>query len=77
MIVIICKEVLETAGPIATTLQQTEHTLLTAHVAVPWVFFDGSVSGSLTNKKVHALHTEAPAPRTRTFTSKMITNPTY
>lgn len=63
LVVVICKEELETTGPVGTTLQQTKHSFLTAHVAVPRVLFDGSVSRPLTNQEVHALHTETPAHR--------------
>lgn len=57
---IICKEVLEAAGPVSATLQQAKRTLLSAHVAVPWVLFDGCVGRSLTNKEVDTLHTKTP-----------------
>lgn len=67
LVVIICKEMLETAGPVSATLQQTKHTLLTAHVAVPRVFFDGRMGRSLTNEEVNTLHTETPEHRPRRF----------
>ena len=60
LLVVICKEVLQAAGPVRAALQQAEHALLTAHVAVPRVLLDGGVGGSLTHQEVHALHTEAP-----------------
>lgn len=67
LVVVICKEALETAGPVSATLQQTERTLLTAHIAVPRVFFDGRMSCSLTDEQVHTLDAETPEnePRLR------------
>lgn len=60
LVMIICKEVLEAAGPVGATPQETEHTLLAAHVAVPRVLFDGCMCRSLTNEEVDTLHTETP-----------------
>lgn len=71
MVVIICKEVLETAGPVSATLQQTKNTLLTTHIAVPWVFFDGCMSCALTNEQVHTLHTETPENKPRKIGTKI------
>lgn len=69
LVVVICEEVLETAGPVCATPQQTERVLLAAHVAVPWVLFDGCMCRSLTNKEINALHTETPEHRCRRFIS--------
>lgn len=69
LVMIICKEVLETAGPVGATPQETEHTLLAAHVAVPRVLFDGSMCRSLTNEEVDTLHTETPEHRQRRLIS--------
>ena len=63
LVVIICEEVLETAGPVGAAPQQTEPTLLTTHVAVPRVLFDGCVRRSLTNEEVDTLNTETPEHR--------------
>lgn len=60
---VICEEMLQTAGPVGATPQQPERALLAAHVAVPWVLFDGCMCRSLTNKEVNALHTETPEHR--------------
>lgn len=58
---IICKEVLEAAGPVDATGQQTKHALLAAHVAVPRVLFDGRMCRPWTDEKVDAFHAETPA----------------
>lgn len=67
LIMIISKEMLETAGPVSATLEQAKHTLLTAHVAVPRVLFDGCDGRSVTNEEVNTLHTETPEHRPGRF----------
>lgn len=62
---IICKEVLETAGPVSATHQKTKHTLLTTHETVPRILFDGCMGCALTNEKVYTLHTETAEHRLR------------
>lgn len=57
---IVCKEVLEAAGPVDATGQKTKDALLAAHVAVPRVLFDGRMRGPLTDEEVHTFHTETP-----------------
>lgn len=65
LVMIVCEEVLQTAGPVAAAAQQTEHAFLAAHVAVPRVLFDGGVRRPLTDEQVDTLHAETPAHRKR------------
>lgn len=65
LVVIVCEEVLQAAGPVAAAAQQTEHAFLAAHVAVPRVLFDGGVRRPLADEQVHTLHAETPAHRKR------------
>lgn len=58
---IVGKEVLEAAGPVRATDQETKHALLAAHVAVPRVLFDGGVCSPLTDEEVDTFHAKAPA----------------
>lgn len=67
LVVIICEEELQAAGPVAAPHQQPEHALLRAHVAVPRVLFDGCVSRALTHQEVHALHAETPEGHRRSL----------
>lgn len=61
LIVVLCKEVLQAAGPIAASAQQAIRPLLAAHVAVPRILLDGCMRCPLANQQVHAFHAEAPA----------------
>lgn len=63
---IVCKEVLEAAGPVSATGQKTKHAVLAAHVAVPRVLFDGRMCRALTDEEVHAFHTKAPTQERET-----------
>lgn len=60
LIVVLCEEVLQAAGPVAAPAQQAERPLLAAHVAVPRVLLDGGMRRPLAHQQVHALHAEAP-----------------
>lgn len=60
LVVVICEEVLQAAGPVSTALEEPVDVLWAAHEAVPGVFFDGGVSGPLTHEEIYALHTETP-----------------
>lgn len=71
LIVVLCEEVLQAAGPVAAPAQQAERPLLAAHVAVPRVLLDGGVRRPLAHQQVHALHAEAPA-RTRGKKTRVI-----
>lgn len=57
---IVCKEVLQAAGPVNATGQKTKHTLLVAHVAVPRVLLDGRVCCPLADEEVDTFHTKTP-----------------
>lgn len=57
---IVCKEVLQAAGPVNATGQKTKHTLLAAHVAVPRVLLDCRVCCPLADEEVDTFHTKAP-----------------
>lgn len=61
LIVVLCEEMLQAAGPVAAPAQQAKRPLLAAHVAVPRVLLDGGMRCPLAYQQVHALHAEAPA----------------
>lgn len=74
LFVIICKEVLEAAGPVDATGQQPKHALLAAHVAVPRVLFDGRMCRPWTDEKVDTFHTETPAGERLTMSPSTLPN---
>lgn len=63
---IVCKEVLEAAGPVDATGQETKHALLAAHVAVPRVLFDGRMCCPLTDQEVDTFHAKTPTQERET-----------
>lgn len=69
---IVGEEVLEAAGPVGATGQETKHALLAAHVAVPRVLFDGRVGRPLTHEEVDTLHAKTPTQQRETETPPVL-----
>lgn len=69
---IVCKEVLEAAGPVSASGQKTEHAVLAAHVAVPRVLFDGRVGRPWTHEEVDTFHAKTPAQERETSPSRRV-----